>query len=92
MFEYKLAKCELDRYGLVEFKSNERAYKGVDIQPERTSDKYKRLSRYRSFAILEKWIVSGEWDEETVKSIFAHRTEKFRLKMNTILFSQTFGR
>lgn len=67
MFEYKLAKCELDRYGLVEFKSNERAYKGVDIQPERTSDKYKRLSRYRSFAILEKWIVSGEWDEETVK-------------------------
>ena len=29
MFEYKLAKCELDRYGLVEFKSNERAYKGV---------------------------------------------------------------
>ena len=67
MFEYKLAKCELDRYGLVEFKSNEHAYKGVDIQPERTSDKYKRLSRYRSFAILEKWIVSGEWDEETVK-------------------------
>ena len=62
-----MAKCELDRYGLVEFKSNERAYKGVDIQPERTSDKYKRLSRYRSFAILEKWIVSGEWDEETVK-------------------------
>lgn len=47
MFEYKSAQCELDQYGLVEFKSKESTHKRTDIQPERTSDKYKRLSRYR---------------------------------------------
>ena len=49
MFEYKSAQCELDQYGLVEFKSKESTHKRTDIQPERTSDKYKRLSRYRGW-------------------------------------------
>lgn len=80
MFEYKSAQCELDQYGLVEFKSKESTHKRTDIQPERTSDKYKRLSRYRGFTILEKWIVSGEWNEESIKTALAAPYKKIPIK------------
>ena len=80
MFEYKSAQCELDQYGLVQFKSKASTHKGNDIQPERTSDKYKRLSRYRGFTILEKWIVSGEWNEEAVKVALVAPYKKVPIK------------
>ena len=80
MFEYKSAQCELDQYGLVEFKPKESTHKRTDIQPERTSDKYKRLSRYRGFTILEKWIVSGEWNEESIKTALAAPYKKIPIK------------
>lgn len=80
VFEYKLARCELDQYGFVKFEPKEGTYKGADIQPERTSDKYNRLSRYRSFAILEKWIISGEWDEEAVKLNLCEPYRKIPIK------------